>query len=185
MNNGNYKVVKKKRNLVNMVPNNMPMMQGYNPNYQNMNGQPQMMMNVQPQMMNGQPQMMMNPAYNNYQPQNPNNRGLFLEGLTGGLGSMASGLAGGASKMVGGVVGGAKDAVSGVGKGLGKNGGAGIGLLGAGAGLAMATMGKGKEREELSNLEQDLRSKEMRYFMHINKKNAELDHLEHGVAIYS
>lgn len=173
MKNGNYKVIKKKRNLISLTENkatdNSRMTQQYNP---------QMRMGNQPQMMRMNP-----PVPNNYfngvnntipnqASPNQGNRGLFLDQVMGGLGD-----------AVGGIAGGAKDAASGAAQSLGANGGGGAALLGAGAGIAMATMGKAKEREELSNLEQDLRSKEMRYFMHINKKNGELDHLEHGVSL--
>lgn len=187
--NGNYKVVNHKRSLVNMVQT-----------YNNMGGyqQPQMMVNpnynMVPNNMNMANNMNMNRPnnMNMYQPNNMNmgnnpngiryvnmapnrpmnqaNRGLFIEGLVGGVGQMASG-----------VVGSATGAVTGAAKSLGADGGSGAALLGAGAGLAMATMGKDKERNEISDLEQDVRNKEFHYFMQVNKKNGEIDHMEHGV----
>ena len=187
--NGNYKVVNHKRSLVNMVQtyNNMggyqqPQMM-VNPNYNmgpnNMNMQNNMNMNMQNNMnMYRQNNMNMgnNPngmGYVNMVPNRPTNqanRGLFIEGLVGGVGQMASG-----------VVGSATGAVKGAASSLGANGGSGAALLGAGAGLAMATMGKDKERNEISDLEQDVRNKEFHYFMQVNKKNGEIDHMEHGV----
>jgi hypothetical protein len=150
-----------------------------NPNYynnNNNNNNPQNMANYQGQYYN--PNM-----NNNYQNtnQNQNNRNLFLGGMISSVTGAAGGLVGGAgnlaSKAAGGVAGAAKD----VGGGLLANGGAGAGLLGAGAGLAMAFGGKAKEREEISNLEQDLRTKEMRFQMERGKKMTEMDELDRRV----
>ena len=139
----------------------------YTPNnqYQNMNNN---MNNMQYQNMN-----------NNMQYQNMNNqdsqmnqdhRKLFLGGLVSSIGGVASQAAGGLGNVAKSVTG-----------GLTSNGGLGAGLLGAGAGMAMAFGGQAKEREEISNLEMDLRTKEMRYQMERGKKQTELDELDRRV----
>ena len=72
-----------------------------------------------------------------------------------------------------------------IGSALGANGGAGAGMLGAGAGLMMATMGGDKEEAQRATLEGELRSKEMKLMMDVNKRSSEIGALESKVEMIS
>lgn len=154
---------------MNAIPQNNQMPMQMQNRFQPMPNQYQQMPNQYQQMPMANPQMM---QYNNLPNQNQNqnqqmqnnNRHLFLGEA---LGSITGGLQDTAKSAMG---------------GLGANGGAGAGLLGAGAGLAMATMGGDAEKEERSNLEQDLRSKEFRYMIQISKKQSEFNEMDKKVS---
>ena len=58
-------------------------------------------------------------------------------------------------------------------------------MLGAGAGLMMATMGGDKEEAQRATLEGELRSKEMKLMMDVNKRSSEIGALESKVEMIS